>query len=566
MSIFPYIYYVITSFDITTNDDKIAMYAGMVTSAFAFAEFSAGVVWGRLSDRIGRKPVLIGGLAGTALSMILFGFARSLPMALVARALGGLLNGNIGVLQTTVAELVSVKEHQPRAYSVMPFVWCLGSIIGPALGGALAQPRESFPDVFPKDSPFDRYPFLLPNLACTIILVCGVAIGILFLKETHEDLKHRRDWGLELGELIVRHLTGKQPKPRVELPSDKAHGAYIEETVSLIEDDDPPPGYRTSEVSPSSSRSHSPASLGRSRQPRAAQKAFARPVIMIIVGYGILALYFTAPSPHARVPTADGTSHTISFDQLMPILLSSSVTREAPAPPFKFTGGFGLSSKTVGTLFSIQGVYSMAAQLLLFPFAVQRLGTLRLFRLVVITWPVLYLIVPYVVLLPPALHLPGVMLCLLWRITAQVLAFPANAILLANAAPSSRVLGLINGVAASTASFSRALGPTASGAIQSAGLRMGCTGLPWWIAGVVALLGGVESLLVSESKGRLDDVAGDDEDPAREDPAEDEEKSDSDGARSDRPFLDPASIHRALRAAHLPGPPSDASGPAAHSE
>lgn len=48
---------------------------------------------GRLSDKIGRKKVLLGGMFGTGLSMLLFGFAQSLPMALFARALGGLLNG-----------------------------------------------------------------------------------------------------------------------------------------------------------------------------------------------------------------------------------------------------------------------------------------------------------------------------------------------------------------------------------------------------------------------------------------------------------------------------------------
>ena len=83
----------IDSFNITQNKAQHALYVGLVTSAFAFAEFSAGVPWGRLSDKIGRKPVLLTGLVGTALSMILFGFAQSLPMALLARALGGLLNG-----------------------------------------------------------------------------------------------------------------------------------------------------------------------------------------------------------------------------------------------------------------------------------------------------------------------------------------------------------------------------------------------------------------------------------------------------------------------------------------
>ena len=83
----------ILSFKITTDDRQIAIYAGMVTSAFAFAEFSTSVLWGRLSDRIGRKPVLIGGLAGTGVSMMIFGFAPNLPAALIGRALGGLLNG-----------------------------------------------------------------------------------------------------------------------------------------------------------------------------------------------------------------------------------------------------------------------------------------------------------------------------------------------------------------------------------------------------------------------------------------------------------------------------------------
>ena len=93
MSIFPYSYYMVVSFQVTTDDRQISVYAGMITSAFAFAEFSTGVLWGKLSDRVGRKPVLISGLAGTLLSMLLFGFAPSLPVALLGRALGGLLNG-----------------------------------------------------------------------------------------------------------------------------------------------------------------------------------------------------------------------------------------------------------------------------------------------------------------------------------------------------------------------------------------------------------------------------------------------------------------------------------------
>ncbi len=59
MSIFPYIYFMIEDFHITEDANKIAIYAGMVTSAFTFAEFLTGVLWGKNSDKRGRKPVLM---------------------------------------------------------------------------------------------------------------------------------------------------------------------------------------------------------------------------------------------------------------------------------------------------------------------------------------------------------------------------------------------------------------------------------------------------------------------------------------------------------------------------
>lgn len=70
-----------------------------------------GMYWGGLSDRIGRKPVLLVGCAGTMLSMIVLGFASNIWVALIGRIFGGALNGNIGVIQTMVGELVTKPEH-----------------------------------------------------------------------------------------------------------------------------------------------------------------------------------------------------------------------------------------------------------------------------------------------------------------------------------------------------------------------------------------------------------------------------------------------------------------------
>lgn len=85
----------VQSFKITQNDEQITFYAGLITSAFAFAEAISSMFWGRLSDRIGRKPVLLTGLAGTGLSMLIFGFSSNLALAITARCLGGLLNGYV---------------------------------------------------------------------------------------------------------------------------------------------------------------------------------------------------------------------------------------------------------------------------------------------------------------------------------------------------------------------------------------------------------------------------------------------------------------------------------------
>jgi MFS family permease len=269
MSIFPYAYRMIESFDIANNENQTSMYAGMLITAFAFAEFSTGMLWGRVSDRIGRKPVLIMGLFGTAISMITFGFSKSLPTAIISRALGGLLNGNVGVLQTTVAELVTKKEHQPRAYSIMPFVWCLGSIIGPAMGGALAMPCEAYPWLFSKGTLFDSYPFLLPNLVSVVVLIFGITTGILFLEETHAEKKYRRDVGLEMGDVLVEKVF-KITKVRQYTPIETD---LVSDSVTIVASTDD---------------SESDLEIGLSEKATPVT-TFNRQVILIIVGYGILA-------------------------------------------------------------------------------------------------------------------------------------------------------------------------------------------------------------------------------------------------------------------------------------
>ncbi|POR34654.1 Putative membrane protein [Tolypocladium paradoxum] len=503
MSIFPYIYYMIEDFHITDDSSKIAVYAGMVTSAFTLAEFSTGVIWGRLSDKIGRKPVIITGLVGTALSVLVFGFAPSLPVALFARALGGLLNGNIGVVQTTVAELVTVREQQPRAYTIMPMVWCVGSIIGPMIGGALARPCISYPNLFPRGTVWDQYPYLLPNLFSAAAVFVGVIVGLLFLDETHAMKKLERDRGRELGDRIaalfrksaVCKCRGRTPEKQALLASDGAagydtSGGCPRASAKMSDVDEPLPAYQCRENSPKlapRAGPEPPAAAAQPRQPESRAghkpKVFTKPVIMNVVSYGILAF------------------HTMTFDQLFPVFLSTSPPKHPVVElPFKFVDGFGLETKTIGVIMSVQGLYSLLSNFMIVPPVTRRLGSLRLFRLLTFSYFALYLVTPYVVLLPESLRMPAIYVLVIWKCTYSTMAYPNNAILLANAAPSKQVLGTINGIAASTASLCRALGPMLSGALYALGLQTGYSGLAWWFSGMVTIAGAYLSSQITEGE------------------------------------------------------------------
>ena len=112
-SIFPYAWALVKKFHVG-NEEDASFYSGLLISSFSLAEAAMGMYWGGLSDRIGRKPVLMLGCVGTMFSMVVVGFASNIWIALLGRAIGGLLNGNIGVIQTMVGELVTKPEHERK--------------------------------------------------------------------------------------------------------------------------------------------------------------------------------------------------------------------------------------------------------------------------------------------------------------------------------------------------------------------------------------------------------------------------------------------------------------------
>lgn len=89
---FPYAWKMVLDFGIGDRSTA-SFWAGVFISSFALAESFTGFAWGGVSDRIGRKPVLLIGCAGTLISLLIVGFSTNFWVALVGRALGGLLSG-----------------------------------------------------------------------------------------------------------------------------------------------------------------------------------------------------------------------------------------------------------------------------------------------------------------------------------------------------------------------------------------------------------------------------------------------------------------------------------------
>ncbi len=157
----------------------------------------------------------------------------------------------------------------------------------------MADPIKTFPTGFFAGTIFETFPYLLPNLICAVVVLCGLVIGILFLEETHEKKKHRPDIGLELGRWLIRQV--KRDKPD-NFSYIKLGDAVFEEIGSPVEDE-LPPGYEVADGSPTSTASEiivSPhqlldTDLELPQSQHSVQKAFTKQVILNIASYGILA-------------------------------------------------------------------------------------------------------------------------------------------------------------------------------------------------------------------------------------------------------------------------------------
>ncbi|KAL6154429.1 hypothetical protein ACJQWK_02035 [Exserohilum turcicum] len=491
-----YLYYQLQSFDPSLSESKISYQAGIIGAVFPATQFLTAMLWGRFSDSEsgGRKRAIYLGLVGTMLSTIGFGFSHNFAMAVFFRSMAGILNGNAGVMRTMISEIIKEKKYQSRAFLLMPMTFNVGVLIGPVLGGVLADPVASYPSLFGSHSVFGgkdgvwwmkQYPYALPNLVSAIFLFLSSVAVLFLLEETGELCKDRPDFGLKIGRWIRRTIFRQDVAPEAGYNIVPSHDLELQPTP-------------TSPHANGTASFDKPSKLVRQKLPF--RHIWTRNLITTLCAHAALAI------------------HVGTFNGIWTLFLSAPRFDPAhPHPPhFKphglfFTGGLAMPPARIGLALAIIGIIGLPLQLFIYPKLSHNLGTTRCFRIFLAFFPLTYTLAPFLSLVPSWTAPPaGVTGPWIWtaitcalsiQVLARTFALPCTAILINNASPHPSVLGTVHGIGQSVSSLTRTVGPILFSWLFGRGLDMGMVGLSWWCMAGVAVGGWAIAQGVREGDG-----------------------------------------------------------------
>jgi len=150
---------------------------GIVVGVYSLMQFIFSPMWGRLSDRIGRRPVLLISLAGSVLGYTLFAFSRDLVALFVARMIAGIAAANIGTAQAYIADSTT-PENRAKGMGLIGAAFGLGFILGPPVGGLLSHLGTA------RHLPGN----LFPGLAAAALSLTALVLALTSLEESRSNL------------------------------------------------------------------------------------------------------------------------------------------------------------------------------------------------------------------------------------------------------------------------------------------------------------------------------------------------------------------------------------------
>ncbi|KAE8151248.1 major facilitator superfamily domain-containing protein [Aspergillus avenaceus] len=416
----------------------VGVYVGTIATSFAIAQFATNYFWGWLSDRIGRRPVILLGTILTAACFVAFGFCRTLAQAVVVQALMGVVNGNQGLVSTCLGEITD-RSNQSKAFAYLPVLYGIGGITGPLVGGLLVFHHSPWDSSKP-----NPYPYLAPNLMSAAILVLDFVLSFFFLEESLEDadslpqLRRRvRNffswlWQFTSFAKRARYVQPPHPVPYRPIRADFADTA----------DDD---SELDSASEASSYRENQHASL-------TAGELWNRDTILLLLTYLIFSLC------------------NIAYNALFPIF------SQAPPP-----NGRGLTPSEIGLSQGFSGFVTIIFQICIFGKLRDKMGNRWSYRASLFGFVVAFLLMPFIGYkgndsggISGKTALLAVELCfvLLVKTIASVGGLTSALLLITNSAPDHAVLGALNGLAQTLSAAGRAVGPFVSGGLFSLSSRI----------------------------------------------------------------------------------------------
>ncbi len=154
---------------------------GLLSAAFSIAQFASSPFLGALSDRVGRRPVILFNILGSAFAYFLFGWSNTLWLLMLARVMEGVTGGSISTAQAYIADVTPPEERMKR-FGLIGAVFGLGFIIGPAFGGFLSE-----------------YGLPVPAYAAGTLCLLAAVFGYFMLPESL-SLEKRATGKLEIGD------------------------------------------------------------------------------------------------------------------------------------------------------------------------------------------------------------------------------------------------------------------------------------------------------------------------------------------------------------------------------
>ncbi|KAK2462503.1 hypothetical protein APHAL10511_005473 [Amanita phalloides] len=184
---YPFMPDLIRRVGITNGDEKkVGYYVGLLQTIFFAAATATSFHCCQLSDRIGRKPILLVGMMGLSLSMCAFGLSTTFWALLLWQCIIGLFYGTTGVMKSMLVDMTD-STNIAKAWAYTTLTWYIASGLGSTIGGSLSRPADQFPRLFGSNEFLKKYPYFLPSAVCAVFLFLSCLVGIVFLRETTRD-------------------------------------------------------------------------------------------------------------------------------------------------------------------------------------------------------------------------------------------------------------------------------------------------------------------------------------------------------------------------------------------